>query len=120
MSARFQVPPLDTLTKELTDFTIAEYKRHLNHLAKRGFFTTTLIMEDLAKTAKAVRELAPEDTAEDRKKRRVYISAINWVLPNLKRNSNPLHELYNASLPPINDKTGRVWLKRKDYKPPSV
>jgi hypothetical protein len=120
MSAKFVLPSVFASEKELSPSSIKEYTRRLNHLAQSGFTTTDEIKKNIFGVVKAITDLSPGDDEKSRLSRRAYISAINWVMPELKtKKFNPLYNLYNRSLPPTDNSTGRVWLVRKDYKPPA-
>jgi hypothetical protein len=120
MSVKFQLPAETDPEKDLSPSSIKEYTRRLNHLAQNGFATTEDIKKKIFAVVNVIKALAPGDDEKDRNSRRAYISAINWVMPELKTKKwNPLYNLYNKSLPHIDNSTGRVWLVRKDYKPPA-
>ena len=76
----FEVP--DDLTKELSENTKKVYKTRLNKLAVAGFETKN----DLIKKQKDVINLIKErtggkdDNDENRMERRMFLSAIFWVL----------------------------------------
>ena len=120
MSVKFQLPAETDPEKDLSPSSIKEYTRRLNQLASSGFPTTDSINKNIFGVVRAIVALAPGDDDKDRNARRAYISAINWVLPQWKKKGwNPLYNLYNQSLPHTDTSTGRVWLVRKDYKPPA-
>lgn len=120
MSVQFVIPEVTDPTKQLTDSTKKQYARHLNHIAKRGFANVEDIKKDVPEVIKAIKELAPSDSEEDRAKRRFYLSTIFWVIPELKaQRANPFKMLWEQSLPITNFKTGTAWVTRKNYTPPA-
>ena len=77
--AKFQIP--NDLSKPLSAASISIYKAHLNKIAAIGYDTTKLLLENQEKVVEFISNFVEErDDQKARAKRRVFLSAIFWVL----------------------------------------
>lgn len=76
----FEVP--DDLTKELSENTKKVYKSRLNKLAAEGIETRADLIKKQKKVIELIRERTggKDDSDESRQERRMFLSAIFWIL----------------------------------------
>lgn len=105
----------DTLKKELSPTTQKIYKSKLNALAKAGYDTTDALMTNKKEVIETIKALVPGDEAADRQKKRTFLSAIFWVLPDIPKR-NPYYTYYQKVLPTEVAGSDAAWKPRKKYK----
>lgn len=106
-----------TKMKEKTAATKKIYKSKLNALAKAGYDTTAALLANKLQVIRVIKELVPEDDAAARQKKRTFLSAIFWVLPeDVLPAKNAYYSYYQKVLPLTVDGTNAVWVPRKNMK----
>ena len=75
---RFEIP--GDLTKEIGEVTKGHYRAKLNRLAASGFVTRSDLLDRQVDVCAKIWELSGEDTGAGRQSRRLYLSAIFWIL----------------------------------------
>ena len=78
MPVIFQMP--ETPRKELSAHTIKLYKRHLNKLAAAGYDTPGKLRVYATKVIKIIKDLTTPETDTSLHTRRVYLSAVMYVM----------------------------------------
>lgn len=101
--------------KELSPNTQKIYKSKLNALAKRGYDTTAALMGNKKEVIAAIEELAPGSDAAARQKKRTFLSAIFWVLPDIPA-KNPYYTYYQKVLPTEVTGSDASWVPKKKMK----
>ena len=92
----------DTFSKELSINTQKIYGGYLNKLAAGGYDTVDSLKRHAARVCHHIKELEPGDDDKARWKRRVFISAVFWVLPEkIRDKTNPYSKLYDKSIPSV-------------------
>lgn len=95
---KFELP--SEFSKLVAPTTAKIYTAHLNRLAKVGYSTPNILMQNSEAVANYIKSIAPEDDDEARAKRRLYVSAVMWVVPaEYKKTENPYYLLNKSSMP---------------------
>ena len=103
--------------KELSVNTQKIYKSKLNALAKAGYDTTAALLANKLQVIRVIKELVPGDDAASRQKKRTFLSAIFWVLPeSVLPAKNPYHAYYQKVLPTEVAGSDAAWVPRKKMK----
>jgi hypothetical protein len=98
--------------KDLTINTQKIYKSKLNALAKMGYDTPTALLRNKKKVIAAIKEIVPGSDAASLQKKRTFLAAIFWVLPqSILPAKNDYHTYYQKVLP-TETTAGDAW-KRK-------
>jgi len=100
--------------KELSVNTQKIYKSKLNALAKVGYDSTAALLANKKEVIAAIKELVPGDDAADRQKKRTFLSAIFWVLPDIPKR-NAYYTYYQKVLPTAVAGSDVAWKPRKKY-----
>ena len=94
----FQKP--NAFSKDLAESTDKVYTTYLNKIAAAGYDTPQSLVDSADAVAAFIAGAEPGDDNQSRHKRRYYISAVFWVLPERYRKTpNPYSRLNEASLP---------------------
>lgn len=94
----FELPSV--FSKELAASSMKIYTSFLNNLASAGYTTPESLVTNAALVAKHIKSVEPGDDTNSRHRRRFYISAIFWVIPeSFKATANPYSRLFAESLP---------------------
>lgn len=91
MKPRFEIP--GDLTKKLSEVTKRHYRPKLNRLAVAGFTTRSDLLEKQTEVCEKIWEMSGEDTGSGRQLRRLFLSAIFWILH--ERPIDEKREYYN-------------------------
>jgi len=103
-----------TFQKELSPTTQKIYKGKLNNLAKEGFETVDSLKTNASAVIEAIKKLTGDGkTDKDQYSRRLYLSAIFWVVKMPKKNR--YYTYYQRCGPSVNSVTGLPWVKKKDF-----
>ena len=96
----FQLP--DAFSKELAESTKKVYTYYLNYLATGGYDTPASLVENADAVVRFIQAAQPGDDDTSRNKRRYFVSAVFWVLPErYRKTANPYSRLNSASMPSI-------------------
>ena len=109
---RFTLP--DEPVKIIADSTAKVYKSKLNALSAMGFDSVKRIQDEPEEVIKAIKEITGDgDSEKDRHTRRTILSAIFWIAEMPVKNA--YHTYWQKCLPPVNDSTGKRWVKKSSY-----
>jgi hypothetical protein len=101
--------------KELSATTQKIYKSKLNALSRDGFDTVAALLKNKLQVIRAIKALVPEDDAAARQKKRTFLSAIFWVLPEeVLPAKNAYHSYYQKVLPLTVVGTNAAWRPKKN------
>lgn len=96
----FELPT--TFSKELSVNTRKVYLGYLNRLAEYGFDTVPILAKYSRRVCNTIKQLEPGEDEKSRWKRRVFVSAVFWVMsPKYRKKSNPYSKLYDRSIPEV-------------------
>lgn len=101
--------------KELSTNTQKIYKSKLNALANAGYDTTEALMTKKKGVIEAIKTIVPADDAAARQKKRTFLSAIFWVLPEMPA-KNAYYSYYQKVLPTGVAGSDAAWVPRKKMK----
>jgi hypothetical protein len=90
------------------------YKSKLNALAKEGYDTVELLKKKQKDVIEAIKKITGDgDTEKDRYARRVFLSAIFWVVKLPAKNQ--YHTYWGKCIPLRVAATDDAWLSKKAY-----
>jgi len=99
-------------SKELSDTSIKIYTSHLNKLAKAGYDTPQSLIDSAEQVVNYIWGISGGSDDKSNRVRRVFASAIFWVLPKTYRTApNPYQRLFDKSLP-------KDWSERRERHTP--
>lgn len=93
----FQLP--DTFSKDLSPNTQKFYRSYLNKLADGGYNSVQALKRNSRSVCNLIKRLEPGDDEKSKWKRRVFVSAVFWVVPYDRKKPNPYSKLYDKSVP---------------------
>lgn len=96
----FELPA--TFSKELSVNTRKIYSGYLNRLAEFGFDSVPTLTRYSRRICNTIRQLEPGEDEKSKWKRRVFVSAVFWVVsPKYRKKTNPYSKLYDRSIPEV-------------------
>ena len=107
-----------TFTKVVTKDTTRLYTNHLNILAEGGFMTVADLETNPTEVINYIKMITSYDDDESvRHKRRIILSAIFYVVPNIKGHENLYHKYWAKSCTPLTVRgTNDPWTSAKKYR----
>ena len=110
------MPPTN-FHKQLSPNTQKIYKSKLNALAKAGFDSVQMLTDKPKDVIKAIKDITGlQDDTASRYQRRLILSAIFAVVPDLSSTNNPYYKYYQQCLPLKIGGTDTDWVKKTKYK----
>ena len=91
------------------------YKSKLNALAKQGYDTAAALLANKKEVIDVIKGLAPGDDAAARQKKRTFLSAVFWVLPDMPA-KNAYYTYYQKVLPTAVAGSDAEWVPKKKMK----
>ena len=96
----FELPT--TFSKELSVNTRKIYLGYLNRLAEYGFDSVPLLTRYSRRVCNIIGGEQPGEDEKSKWKRRVFVSAVFWVVsPKYRKKANPYSKLYDRSIPEV-------------------
>jgi len=105
--AEFNVPA--ETSKVLAVPTQKAYTRYLNKIASAGFDTPEALLKRPFAVTSLIKKMSPGDDDTARNRRRFFISAVFWVLPESYRKRPNPYQMLNITSLPTHGTDGTAW-----------